>query len=312
MLDNIEMNKLKRVYIEISNICNLQCSFCPVVERDKQVMPSLTFEEILQKVAPFAEEVCLHLMGEPLAHPEFPQILSLAQKYNVLLNLTTNGILIPKYESLILENPNVRQINFSLHSFKDNFRDKPIAPYLMDILSFSEHALEKRPDLYMNYRLWTLKENLDVTDDNREILELINHYFQTDIQENVDVSFRKNKKVQGRLYVHFDSRFTWPSPLLPKISETGTCQGVQSHLGIHADGTVVPCCLDKEAVIKLGNIKEESFSEIYLKERTQNMLNGFLRGELVEDMCQKCPFIQRFQNKAQRLQKSANHKRLTS
>lgn len=301
------MEKLKRIYIEISNICNLQCTFCPVVERDKKVMNALSFEEIIQKVAPFAEEVCLHLMGEPLAHPEFELIIETAKKYNAKLNLTTNAILLSKYENLLLKSENIKQINFSVHSFKDNFRDKPLAPYLLELITFSERAMKERPDLYINFRLWTMDDkNQDVTKDNLEVLELINQYFHTNISDNVDVGFKKNKKIEGRVYVHFDSRFTWPSPLLPKQSEIGTCQGAQTQLGIHADGTVVPCCLDKEAVIKLGNIKEQSLEEIYQSARTLAMREGFQRGQLVEDLCQKCPFITRFKKKAQRLSQQNN------
>ncbi len=296
------MEKLKRIYIEISNICNLQCTFCPVVERDKQVMNTLSFEGILKKVVPFSEEICLHLMGEPLAHPEFAQILKIANKYNAKLNLTTNAILLSKYEDLLLSYTNIKQINFSVHSFKDNFKDKSIAPYLIELITFSERAIKIRPDLYINFRLWTMDEkNEDVTRDNVEVIELINQYFHTNLDDKIDVGFRKNKKIEGRVYLHFDSRFSWPSPLLPKLSEIGTCQGVQSQLGIHADGQVVPCCLDKEATIKLGNINLQSFEEIYQAVRTQNMLQGFKQGQLVEDLCQKCPFIGRFSKKAHRL-----------
>lgn len=302
MLDITEMEKLKRIYIEISNICNLQCTFCPVVERDKQVMDSLSFEGILEKVAPFSEEICLHLMGEPLAHPEFPRILMIAEKYEAKLNLTTNALLLTKYEDLLLKSASVKQINFSVHSYKDNFKDKPLAPYLIDLISFSERAIKERPDLYINFRLWTMDEkNEDVTRDNLEVIELINQYFHTAITDTVDVGFRKNKKIEGRVYLHFDSRFTWPSSLLPKLSEIGTCQGVQSQLGIHADGRVVPCCLDKEATIVLGNIKEQNLEEIYQSVRAQAMLQGFQKGQLVEDLCQKCPFITRFRKKAERL-----------
>lgn len=302
MLDITEMEKLKRIYIEISNICNLQCTFCPVVERDKNIMDSPSFEGILAKVAPFSEEICLHLMGEPLAHPEFPHILEIAAKFGVQLNLTTNALLLSKYEDLLLSYNNIKQINFSVHSYKDNFKNKPLAPYLIELITFSERAIKERPDLYINFRLWTMDEkNEDVTRDNLEVIELINQYFHTNLTDTVDVGFRKNKKIEGRVYLHFDSRFTWPSPNLPKLSEVGTCQGVQSQLGIHADGSVVPCCLDKEATILLGNIKNQSLEDIYQSARTQAMFQGFQKGQLVEDLCQKCPFVSRFRKKAERL-----------
>ena len=87
MLDIIKMEKFKRVYIEISNICNLQCSFCPTVDREKKIMGLPLFEKTIKQVAPLTEQVCLHLMGEPLAHPNFPQIIKICEQENVKINL---------------------------------------------------------------------------------------------------------------------------------------------------------------------------------------------------------------------------------
>ena len=112
---------LKRIYIEISNICNVQCSFCPVVERDKKVMSLNKFENIISQAAPLCDEVCLHLMGEPLAHPKFKDIVELCKVYNSRVMITTNGLLLKKYKDFLLSSNTVRQINFSLQAFTDNF-----------------------------------------------------------------------------------------------------------------------------------------------------------------------------------------------
>ena len=130
------MEKFKRVYIEISNICNLQCSFCPVVDRDKKIMSLELFEHTIKQVAPLTEQVCLHLMGEPLAHPDFSEIIKICENEGVKINLTTNGVLLNRYSDLLSTSTAFHQINFSIHSFKDNFKDKSIMPYLTDILNF--------------------------------------------------------------------------------------------------------------------------------------------------------------------------------
>lgn len=289
------MDKFKRVYIEISNICNLQCSFCPVVDRDKNIMPASMFEKIVFDVAPHTEQICLHLMGEPLAHPEFPQIIALCEKAGVKINLTTNGILLNRYRDLLSTSEAFHQINFSIHAFKDNFKDKDINPYLQDILAFSKHSQETRPELYINYRLWNIFETTTQNDSNKDILKTIATFFQADIKEDVDVGSIKSKRIYKRVYLHFDSRFEWPSPLMPKQSESGFCHAVTSHVGIHADGTVVACCLDKEARLDLGKMPEASLSDILMGQRARNMRDGFKQKKLVEDLCQRCTFIKRFQ-----------------
>lgn len=287
----------KRIHIEISNICNVQCSFCPVVERPKDIMSPDQFKKILKQSNPLTEDVCLHLMGEPLAHPQIEEILEIAKAEGAKLQITTNGILIKKLSNLLLEGSSVRQVNFSLQAFRDNFPDKPLGPYLDPILEFSKRATVERPDLYINFRLWNFGN--ESFSKNEELISAIEDYFETSVKRQVDPGGIKSKKLlpEKKLYFHFDSRFDWPSSLFPKRSEVGTCHGMRNHIGIHADGTVVPCCLDKEAVINLGNCLDEKLEDILNSDRAKAIKVGFEENRLVEDLCQKCTFIKRFDSK---------------
>lgn len=284
----------QRVHIEISNICNVQCSFCPIVERPKDIMPLSKFESLLGEVVPLTKDVCLHLMGEPLAHPEFLEIIDVSNKYKASLQITTNGLLIKRFKEVLLKSPSIRQVNFSLQAFKDNFPDRPISEYLDPVIDFIKASFELNPELYINLRLWNHGDKS--FSENEDVIQYLEEHLDFHLKRNVDVGGIKSKKVfpERRLYFHFDSRFEWPSPHFPKHSDKGTCQGLRNHFGIHADGSVVPCCLDKEAVINLGNVFEESVVDILKKERTQAIAKGFEEGVLVEDLCQKCTYIKRF------------------
>jgi len=281
----------KKIYLEISNICNVQCSFCPVVEKDKKVMNVEEFEAALKEVAPLAEIVCLHLLGEPLAHPKFSEILDVCERYDTQIDLTTNGMLIRRHQERILNSRCIRQINFSIQAFKDNFPHRDLVPYLMPLFEFAAFATEQRPELYINFRLWNQQSN---DSDNEEVFQKIESYFNIAINRNVETGAIKSKRIWNRLYLHFDSRFEWPSFSLPHQGTRGRCHGTINHIGIHADGTVVPCCLDKNGSIKLGNINEQSLQDILNSERFVKMRDGFLKGVLVEEFCQHCSFITRF------------------
>ncbi|MFH1061490.1 MAG: SPASM domain-containing protein [Candidatus Omnitrophota bacterium] len=281
----------KRVYLEISNICNLQCSFCPVVEKDKKSMSQAEFEAILKQVAPLTEIVCLHLMGEPLAHPQFAQILEVCEKHNTKIDLTTNGILINKYKEMIVGSKCISQVNFSLQAFKDNFPNQDIDSYLTPIFEFVKFGHKVRPALYTNFRLWNQESN---DPDNEEILIKTEKYFDIKINRKIEVGAIKSKNIWNRLYLHFDSRFEWPSFDLPQQGTQGRCNGILNHIGILVDGSVVPCCLDKNAAINLGNIKQQSLADIINSSRFTAMRAGFLNGVLVEKFCQHCNFINRF------------------
>jgi hypothetical protein len=234
-------------------------------------------------------------MGEPLAHPEFELIVKHCEEAGVKINLTTNGILLNRYKELLSTSTAFHQINFSIHAFKDNFRDKDINPYLLDILNFSKDSQLIRPELYINYRLWNIFETKTQNDSNSDILKTIAQFFETEISEAVDVGSIKSKRIFKRIYLHFDSRFEWPSPLMPKQSEVGFCHALSSHIGIHADGVVVACCLDKEARLDLGKMPEMTLSEVLSGVRARKMREGFVARKLVEDLCQRCTFIKRFQ-----------------
>ncbi len=278
---------LDRIYIEISNICNVQCSFCPVVDREKTILYPLNFSHIVKQASPLAKEICLHLMGEPLAHPNFKEIIGLCEDTPV--QITTNGLLIKKFQDFILESKNIRQVNFSLQSFKDNFPGKSIDGYLRDILTFAQKAFLMAPDLYINLRLWN-----HGVEDNEDIFRFIESFFSLPIKRNIDVGNIKSKKLLNRLYLHFDSRFAWPDLSLPYNGVKGRCHALTGHIGIHADGTVVPCCLDKEAQIPLGNCLKEPLSQILNSPRAKAMKEGFAQNLLVEKLCQHCDYIKRF------------------
>jgi radical SAM protein with 4Fe4S-binding SPASM domain len=270
-----------------------------VVEKDKKLMDLVEFEAVLKEVAPLAEIVCLHLLGEPLAHPRFSEILEICERYNTQIDLTTNGILIKRYHERILNARCIRQVNFSIQAFKDNFPERDLDPYLLPIVEFTKAAHALRPELYVNYRLWNQQSN---DSDNEDVFLKLESYFDVTINRNIETGAIKSKKILNRLYLHFDSRFEWPSFSLPHQGTRGRCHGAVNHIGIHADGTVVPCCLDKNGAINLGNVKEQSLHDILNSERFIKMRDGFLKGVRVEDFCQHCSFIKRFDK--------ADHKKL--
>jgi radical SAM protein with 4Fe4S-binding SPASM domain len=157
-------------------------------------------------------------------------------------------------------------------------------------------AFQKRPDLYLNYRLWNLQTPNQDTDRNRDFRERIEKRFQVIIPDEINVKSVKSRRLLNRLYLHYDTEFIWPSLDLPVLGENGTCYGLSSHFGILADGTVVPCCLDKEGNIPLGNVNNSSILDILDAPETKSILVGFQKRKLVNELCKRCNYITRFGN----------------
>jgi MoaA/NifB/PqqE/SkfB family radical SAM enzyme len=284
--------RFNKVNIEISNICNLQCSFCPPVERAGEQMSEALFRRVVEQVAPVTDQVCLHLMGEPLAHPRLAQLVEICSERRVPIFFVTNGTLLRPDKAELLLQPIFRQVNFSLHSFFDNYPDGDPSTYLERIFSYTERALVERPDLYINFRLWNLEAPRGVGERNREMLRRVEARFAVPVADAAGL--RKSRRLKGRLYLHFDTEFTWPALDLDHRGVHGTCKGLSTHIGVLADGTVVPCCLDKEGVIALGDLKTQPLIQILESPRALAMLRGFQQGRLTEELCQHCPYIERF------------------
>jgi radical SAM protein with 4Fe4S-binding SPASM domain len=287
--------KFYRVNIEISNICNLQCSFCPEVVRPKKRMDVALFERVISQVAPLTRLVTFHLMGDPLIHPDLSALVDICERRGVRIFFVTNGVLLKEKDISTLLRPSFHQVSFSLHSYADNFPDADPSAYLAKIFSFTERAFEASPRLFINYRLWNLNDARGKSNQNHFLVRAIEERFRVSLIDAIATRQKKNVPVTNRLSLHFDEEFIWPGADLPILGTEGTCYGLSSHFGVLVDGTVVPCCLDKEGVINLGNIETTPIAEILASKKAQNILAGFRRHELVEALCQRCQFIKRFE-----------------
>ncbi|QOV09392.1 radical SAM/SPASM domain-containing protein [Viridibacillus arvi] len=289
------MKTFKKVYVEITSVCNLACSFCPPTSRKANIIKLDAFNNILDQIRPHTKYIYLHVKGEPLLHNKIDQLLDSAHAKGFKVNITTNGTLIKKNREKLLGKPALRQINFSLHSFDGHEGSENREKYLGDILEFVRDAAEH--NIIISYRLWNLQKD-QVTDlekrRNLETLDILEKEYNLDFKIEEKVRPGKGVKITDRVYLNQDHEFQWPSLQAPEDEGKGFCHALRSQAAILVDGTVVPCCLDGEGVINLGNINNTSFSEIVESERANNLVDGFTRREAVEELCRKCGFRQKF------------------
>ncbi len=187
--------------------------------------------------------------------------------------------------------PALRQINFSLHSFGGKPEKIHKNSYIENILSFSKKVLEET-GILISLRLWNFnKENRDEAQrGNNEILGILEKEFKLDYKISDVLTLGKGIKICDRLYLNSDYEFKWPDTDESYENANGFCYGMRSHTAILVDGTVVPCCLDGEGIIGLGNIFENSFSDIIGSDRSKAIYNGFSENRAIEDLCKKCQF----------------------
>ncbi len=295
------MKKFKKFYIEITSVCNLACSFCPQTKRQSNFIKVDAFTKILDEIKPHTDYIYYHVKGEPLLHPKIDELLDLSHERGFKVNITTNGTLINKAKSKILLKPALRQMNFSLHSFDGHEEagyegavDKE--EYLANILSFVREATEQTKVL-VSFRLWNLEQDNTTNlqkNKNRRILEMLEQEFQLDYKIEEKFVRGKGLKLAEHVYLNQEHEFKWPDLKEAEDEGKGFCHALRNQAAILVDGTVVPCCLDGEGVINLGNINNTPFSEIVEGERANKLFDGFSRREVVEELCKKCGYRQRF------------------
>ena len=272
------MDRYKKVYIEITNCCNLHCSFCSPVTKPKKFMTQDEFEHILKEVSKVTKVIYLHVKGEPLLHPKIIDFIKLAEKYNLTVNLTTNGILFPKLVDNLKDCKALHKINFSLHC------EQNIPSYEENIFKNVEKL---SPNTVVIYRLWTLKDN-KLDEKSTKIVEKLKKYYKLSTETVEKLKKEKNIKISSTIYVDKDNEFNWPK--LTNHKSCGYCYALKTQIAILSDGTVVPCCLDSDGIINLGNIYQEPIEEIEKKERYQKLKKSFQERKPSELLCQSCTF----------------------
>ena len=276
------MPKYKRVYIETTNICNMTCSFCHGHSRKLRSMSIEEFSFILEKIKGVTEYLYLHLMGEPLTHDELPLFLKKAREEGFKPMITTNGTLLGKVgKSIIEEKPH--KINISIHSFEKG-TEESYTEYINQIASFAEHASNQ--GIIIVLRLWNNGFDGGL---NEKTINRLKKMISGEWVEN-----SKGIRIKEKLFLEWGDRFEWPDINTEIKGDEYFCYGLRDHFGILCDGTVVPCCLDSDGMINLGNIFSDDLSSILESDRAKKIVECFSSHKASEELCKKCGYAQRF------------------
>ena len=259
------------------------------------------FSKILNEIEGYSEHIYFHVMGEPLLHPDIGLFLDLCGEKGFKVNITTNGTLIKQTKHVLLPKPGVRAINFSLQVLDENTPIKDVDEYLDEVFAFLDDP-GKNPALICCLRLWNTENKRAYPPDGKARGETRNRYILKRIEKFFGLSHRIEEIpsegngicLRDKIYLSQRSVFDWPDKRIPDLGGEGFCLGLRQQVAILVDGTVVPCCLDSDGLIDLGNINANSFKQIIEGKRAVDLYNGFSERRVVEALCRKCGFRKRF------------------
>lgn len=277
------MKRFRKIYLEISNICNLNCHFCPKTKRPVKVMSPEEFAAIIPKLRPYTDFLYFHLMGEPLCHPHLDTFLKMADNAGFRVIITTNGTLLSDKLHILMSAPALHKINISLHAFEANDLSIPFSQYLDTCFDFGIKMAGRK---IVCYRLWNEGGSNQL---NQQILDRMHLAFP-----DWWIEEPRGIRIADRTYLEYGDKFDWPDLGATDYGEKVFCYGLRDQIGILCDGTVVPCCLDHEGDIALGNLFKQNLEEILQSSQVLNIVDGFSQSTAAEDLCRHCGYAQRF------------------
>ena len=279
-----------RVYIEIGNICNMSCSFCAGTNRKGRQMTVSEFELICKRLRGHTEHLLFHVMGEPLLHPELGSLLRMAGEFGYKVSITTNGTLLSVARDVLIANADViHRVSISLHAPEGNGTEYALDGYLADAIGFAKQF--SKVDKNVVFRLWNLdsESRAGENSQNERILSTLRDSYTGEWEKRYS-----GYRLAYRTFLELDEIFTWPKDSTAMPEDTGRCYGLVRQIAILADGTVVPCCLDSDGLMPLGNIFSQELSDILSSPTAAAMKKGFLSGIMVHSVCKKCSYARRF------------------
>lgn len=277
---------LKKAYLEITDVCNLDCSFCHKTSRRKGFIRVEDFRIAADKLRAVTEYLYLHLMGEPLLHPELAAILGVCGELGFKTVITTNGVLLKEKKDVLLSSPAVYKVSVSLHAFEANGEARlpfSLTQYVSEVCSFADEAAKR--GILVSLRLWN---NGGKNAKNEEILSVIDGFFPGEHKKN-----RRGVTLREHIFLEYGDKFDWPDTGADERN-VRFCMGLRDQVGVLFDGTVVPCCLDADGNIPLGNIFTESIEAILSSPRAKAIYDGFTNGRPPEELCRRCGYAERF------------------
>ena len=275
--------RFHHIYIEITNRCQLSCSFCPKTKREIKDMSFEEFCHIVDEIVEYTDMIYLHVMGEPLLHKDVEKMIRYANEKGLMVGMTTNGVLLEKHLDMF-HDMNIKRINLSLHSYYD--ANNQLVNQLAKTVNSCDRILEQI-ETTIFYRLWDM--------DHPQAIQTANYLKEHYGCEDISLLYTSLNGIslKHRVRLQLEHKFTWP---IDGTNEdvVGFCQGLRSHVAILVNGDVVPCCLDNEGNMKLGNCLNISFKECIESKLAKVIYDGFSSRKAITSLCKQCEYKNRF------------------
>lgn len=257
-----------RIYLEITNCCNLSCAFCPGTRRARRMLPAEEFRLLAGKLRPWTDYLYLHVLGEPLLHPQLAEILASAGELGFRVCLVTNGTLLAQRLDTLLAAP-------ALHKpqrLAPQLRGQRRAHAAGDVSRRGLGRLCAARGARRALRAAALERGRAGGEERGDpplsgaALRTAHRGHPRRPAQEPHLAAKPVFRARGKI--------DWPAPGAPR-GAWSSATGCGGSLAVLCDGTVVPCCLDGEGELALGNLFRQELEDILRGERAAAIHAGF-------------------------------------
>lgn len=278
-----EINAYPRVLqIETTSACNLKCVMCPrkSMTRKAEHMSLDLFCKIIDQSAGRSEIAILHLMGDPLLNPEIYKMIAYCRKFGLRTVISTNGMALTKkacseiYESGL----DIILLSFDGGS-KEIFEKVRVGANFEQVVKSYRNFLEMQKDYTQKIRPVIQMIKFKTTKEETEAFYKLWNGFKADVIIKPFTRWQGDNEIINKL-MSFN----------PSTLENSLCDRAWQWLTVISDGTVIPCCRDYDATVRLGNLKEQSVEELWNSSAFTSFRKMHAAGRSKANICRKCDY----------------------
>lgn len=285
------------VSIEPTNYCNLACKECPVglnlLKREKANISTDLYKKILDELSPFLSNIIIYFQGEPFINSHIYEMISYASDKHVYSIISTNGHYFTEENVKKILKSGLNKLIISVDGTTQEVYEKyRVGGKLSTVINGTKLIVKAKKNLKVKRPMIVLQ--FLVTAENEHQIKDAKQLAKT---LNVDSISFKSAQIydfeNGNKLIPKNDKFSRYKKLengkyAIKSKLRNRCWRMWAHPVVTASGDVLPCCFDKDAKYCMGNIKSQSFSEIWKSEKYINFRKQVFSNRKEIDMCKNC------------------------
>lgn len=285
------------ISVEPTTSCNLRCPECPSGLRSFTRPTGMLEEAFFQKMIDEMRKDLLYLtfyfQGEPYLHPSFLDMVNYAHQKSIYTSTSTNAHYLSKENAQKTVNSGLDRLIISIDGItQETYKQYRVGGKLSKVLEGTKNIIEAKKELksnspYVIFQFLVVKPNEHEIEDVKKLAaelgvdEVIFKTAQVYDFENGNPLIPENEKF-SRYRKRNDGKYEIKNKLI------NNCWKLWHSCVITWDGMVVPCCFDKDATYEMGNLKENTFSEIWQNKKYKSFRTRLLTSRKEIDICSNC------------------------